>query len=211
MTDQASPLLNPGISAVILAGGKSQRLGTDKALLELAGQPLLARAVHRLAVLSDDLIVVTNNRDVYEHLGLNVRFVPDEQPGQGALMGIYSGLKAALHDSAIAVACDMPFVSVPLLQHMLPRIASCDVVIPRFDELWEPLHALYGKGCLASMAAVLAQGRRQIVSFFGDVKVCYVQQPVVDRFDPLHMAFMNVNTKADWRLAQKMLERPELA
>jgi len=186
-------------------------LGRDKALLELGGQPLLARVVHRLAALSDDLIVVTNNQDAYGHLGLKVRFVPDEQPGQGALMGVYSGLTAAHHDAAIAVACDMPFLNVPLLRYMLPKIAGCDVVLPRVDELSEPLHGVYGKGCLPSMAAVLAQGRRRIVSFFGDVDVCYVEEPVVNRFDPLHLAFMNVNTMADWQLAQEMLERPDLA
>lgn len=195
---------------MILAGGRSQRLGIDKALLELGGQPLLSRAVDKLASISHDLIVVTNNPGAYESLGLKVRFVPDEQPGEGALMGVYSGLKAAYHDSAIAVACDMPFMSVPMLRYMLPEVARCDVVIPRFNDLLEPLHALYSKGCLPSMAASLAQGRRQIVSFFDDVEVCYIEEPVVVRFDPLRLAFMNVNTRADWQLAQEMLEQLDL-
>jgi molybdopterin-guanine dinucleotide biosynthesis protein A len=195
---------------VILAGGQSRRLGTDKALLELDGESLLARAVHKLAALSDDVIVVTNNPDNYEHLGLVARFVPDEQPGEGALMGVYSGLKVAAHDSALAVACDMPFFSVPLLRYMLPKIARYDVVIPRFDSMLEPLHAMYGKQCLPFMAALLAQGRRQIVSFFGDVDMCYIEEPTIARFDPLRLAFLNVNTTADWQLAQEMLARSEL-
>ena len=195
---------------MILAGGQSKRLGTDKALLELDGESLLSRAVRKAAALSDDVIVVTNNPETYEHLGLAARFVPDDQPGEGALMGVYSGLKAAAHESALAVACDMPFFSVPLLRYMLPKIARYAVVIPRFDSMLEPLHAIYGRRCLPFMAALLAQGRRQIISFLGDVEVYYVEEPTIARFDPLHLAFLNVNTMADWQLVQEMPAQPEL-
>lgn len=210
MTREARSVRDQGISAVILAGGKSRRLGTDKALLELDEQSLLARVVYKLAALSDDLIIVTNSPQSYGHLGLEARFVPDERPGHGALMGIYSGLKAASHEHAAVVACDMPFLSIPLLQHMRHGLGGCDVVIPRFDDMVEPLHAIYGRRCLAPMADALAQGKRQIISFFGSVQVCYVQESTIDRFDPLRVAFLNINTSADWQLAQKMSARPEV-
>ena len=209
MTGNAVSFPSQKVSGVILAGGQSRRLGTDKALLELDGESLLSRAVRRLAALSDDVIVVANHPEKYEPLGLAARFVPDEEPGAGALMGIYSGLKAASHGAAFAVACDMPFFSVPLLQHMLPNISRYDVVIPCVDSMLEPLHAIYSKQCLPFMAALLAQGRRQIVSFLDKVEVFYVEAPTVARFDPLHLAFLNVNTAEDWRLAQEMLARSE--
>lgn len=199
-----------GTSVVILAGGKSRRFGMDKSLLELDGQSLLARTVQRLAVLSDDVIVVTSNPEHYEHLALEVRFVPDEQPGEGSLMGVYSGLKAALHGSALTVACDMPFLNISLLQHMVSMSASHDVVVPRMDGMLEPLHAIYGKRCLPFMARLLADGRRQIVAFFGDVEVHYVEEPVIDRLDPLRLSFLNVNSPIDWKLAQKVLARLDL-
>ncbi len=198
------------ISAVVLAGGRSRRLGSDKALLELDGQGLLARAVRKLATLSDDLVVVTSMPEAYEHMTLGARFVPDERPGQGALMGIYSGLRAAAHEHAAVVACDMPFFSVALLRHMQQELAGCDVVIPRLGDLLEPFHAIYGKRCLPFMADALERGRRRIVTFFDSVRVCYVRESTIDRFDPLHAAFLNVNTPADWQLVQEMVSRPEL-
>jgi molybdopterin-guanine dinucleotide biosynthesis protein A len=209
MSDEVKTLRGRGVSAVILAGGQSLRLGTDKSLLELNGQSLLARTVHKLAALSDDVVVVTNKPEDYEHLSLEVRFVPDEQPGVGALMGVYSGLKATVHDSALTVGCDMPFLNVPLLRYMLPESASHDVVVPRLGEFLEPLHAIYGKQCLPFMEALLAQGRKQIIAFFDKVRVGYIEAEEIARFDPLHLSFLNVNEPADWQRAQELLIRAE--
>ena len=206
-----APIAQPfqGISAVILAGGDSRRLGIDKALLELDGQTLLSRVVQKLAPLSDDLIVVTNSPEDYEHLGLGVRFVPDERPGEGALMGIYSGLKAATYLSALTVACDMPFLNMSLLRVMLDKIAGHDAVVPRLEGgLLEPLHAVYGKRCLPFMASLLAQGRRRIAAFLDQVDVFYVEQATIDRLDPSGLSFMNINTAADWQRTQQLLDRP---
>ncbi len=209
MSDETRAFSGRDVSGVILAGGQSRRLGMDKSLLELNGQSLLARTVQKLAVLSDDVVVVTNRKEDYAHLALKVRFVPDEQPGAGALMGVYSGLKAARHDWALAVACDMPFLNVPLLRYMLPRRASHDVVVPRLGDFLEPLHAIYSKRCLPFMEALLAEGRKQIIAFFGDVKVSYVEADEIARFDPLRRSFLNVNLPADWQLAQDLLARSE--
>ena len=195
---------------MILAGGRSRRLGMDKSLLKLEGQSLLERTVDRLTALSDDIIIVTNSPENYGSLALDARFVPDEQPGAGALMGVYSGLKAASHDSAITVACDMPFLSVPLLQHMLAKSSTYDVVVPRLGDFLEPLHAIYSKRCLPFMATLLEQGRKQIIAFFGDVDVHHVEEPTISKFDPLHLSFLNVNFPEDWQLAQKVLARAEL-
>ncbi|MGD9405899.1 MAG: molybdenum cofactor guanylyltransferase [Anaerolineae bacterium] len=198
-----------GISSVILAGGDSRRLGVDKALLELDGQTLLSRVVQKLAPLSDDLIIVTNNPEDYEHLALGVRFVPDERPGEGALMGIYSGLKASTYPSALTVACDMPFLNMSLLRFMVDNIAGHDAVVPRLEGgLLEPLHAVYGKQCLPFMASVLAQGLRRIAVFLDQVDVFYVEQATIDRLDPLGLSFVNINTAADWQRAQQLLDRP---
>ena len=205
------PIAKPaqGISSVILAGGDSRRLGIDKALLELDGKALLSRVVQKLAPLSDDLIVVTNSPEDYEHLALGVRFVPDERPGEGALMGIYSGLKAATYLSALTVACDMPFLNMSLLRVMLDKIAGHDAVVPRLEGgLLEPLHAVYGKRCLPFMASHLAHGRRRIAAFLDQVDVFYVEQATIDRLDPLGLSFVNINTAADWQRAQQLLDRP---
>ena len=209
MTRDPAAASGPRISSVILAGGESRRLGIDKALLELDGQPLLSRVVQKLALLSDDLIVVSNSPEDYAHLALGVRFVPDERSGEGALMGVYSGLKAARHGSALTVACDMPFLSMSLLRYMVDKMAGHDAVVPRLEGgLLEPLHAVYSKQCLPFMASLLAQGRRRIAAFFGQVDVFYVEQATIDGLDPLGLSFVNINTAADWQRAQQLLDRP---
>ena len=193
------------ISVIILAGGESRRLGRDKSLLELDGQPLIARTVHTLTALSDDLVVVTNNATRYQGLALPARYVPDEERGMGSLMGLYSGLKAIQHSHALAVACDMPFLNLPLLRYMLPLAQNYDVVIPKLGDFLEPLHALYGRACLPPMARLLAQGRRQILAFFPEVRTHYVAEAEIDRYDPLHLSFVNVNTPEEWARAQALL------
>ncbi len=193
------------ISAVILAGGQSARLGQEKALLSLNGQPLLARTVERLAALSDDLVVVTNHPARFRSLGLPARLVPDEQPGVGSLMGIYSGLRKARYSHALVVACDMPFLNLSLLQYMVPLADGHDVVIPRLDGFLEPLHAIYGKACLGAMKRLLDKERRQIIAFLGEVRVRYVEPHEIDRFDPQRLSFVNVNTAEDWARVQGML------
>jgi molybdopterin-guanine dinucleotide biosynthesis protein A len=198
--------MGTGISAVILAGGKSTRLGRDKSFLLVDGQPLVARVVERVSFLSDDLIVVTNDAARYEPLALPARLVPDERRGEGSLMGIYSGLKAARHPQSLAVACDMPFLSLSLLRYMLSVAEGYDVVIPRIGGFLEPLHAVYSKACLPAMDKLLAQGRRQIIAFFHEVRVRYVEEDKVDRFDPQHLSFVNVNTPEDWERAQLLLK-----
>ena len=193
---------------VVLAGGRSRRLGRDKAFLMLDGQPLVVRTVDRLAALSDDLVVVTNEAARFEPLVLPVRLVPDERPGEGALMGIYSGLRAARYPHALVVACDMPLLSLPLLRYMLPLANGSDVVIPRVAGLLEPLHAIYGKACLPAMGRLLDQGQRQIIAFFGQVRVRYVEEDEIARCDPHHLSFVNVNTPEDWERVQRLLAEP---
>jgi molybdopterin-guanine dinucleotide biosynthesis protein A len=205
MAADTSPLSPPAASAVVLAGGKSSRLGADKALLLLDGQPLIARTVQQLSILSDDLIVVTNTPERYELLGLTARLVTDERPGEGSLMGIYSGLKAARHPYALVVACDMPFLNPPLLRTMLSMAPGYDVVVPRLAGMLEPLHAVYSSDCLPWIARLLAEGRRKVIAFFPYVKVRYVEEREIDRFDPLHLSFVNVNTPQDWEQVQGLL------
>jgi molybdopterin-guanine dinucleotide biosynthesis protein A len=193
-------------SIIILAGGQSQRLGRDKSLLPVGGEPLLARTVRRLAPLSDDLIVVTNHPNRYEPLGLPVRLIPDERRGVGSLMGIYSGLRAARHGLALAVGCDMPFLNVALLRYMLGLAPGYDVVIPRLEGFVEPLHAVYSQACQAPMERLLAAGRRQIIAFFGQVQVRHVEEDEIDRFDPQRLSFVNVNTPENWAEVQAIFE-----
>jgi molybdenum cofactor guanylyltransferase len=206
MSDGAERPVEPEASAIVLAGGQSARLGSDKALLPVEGQPLLARTVGLLRALSDDVVVVTNDPSRYAGMALPARLVADESPGLGSLMGIYSGLRVVRHERALTVACDMPFLNPGLLRYLLSLSEGYDVVIPRLEGLLEPLHAVYRRECLPAMARVLAEGRRPIVSFFPEVRVRYVEAQEIDRFDAGRLSFVNINTRQDWQQVQELLK-----
>ena len=191
------------ISAVILAGGRSTRLGRDKAFLEVNGRPLIERIVDRLAQLSDEVIIVAKDVDAYEPLEALV--VADVYPGTAALGGIFSGLKAAGNRHALVVACDMPFLSLSLLRYMRGLAAANDVVIPRLGKLTEALHAIYSQDCLPFIERQLQAVDLKISNLFDHVRVRYVDQKEIDLFDPDHLSFFNINTETDLRRAREML------
>jgi len=196
----------PGISAIVLAGGKSRRLGLDKALLRLDGEWLLQRILDALATLSDDLLVVANDAGKLAHIG--VRIVADAWRGDGPLVGIYTGLQAMRHDRGLFVACDMPFLNLGLLCYMVGLSGNFDVVIPRLGDEVEPLHAIYSRSCTPLVADALARGEHRVVSFFPQARVRYVEQPEVDAFDTQHRSFFNINTLADLKAVEQSIRHP---
>jgi molybdopterin-guanine dinucleotide biosynthesis protein A len=190
------------ISAVILAGGHSTRLGRNKAFLKVNGQPLIERIIDRLAQVSDEIIIVTNDVERYEHLEATV--VADMYPGKAALGGIHSGLQTASHFHSLVVGCDMPFLNVPLLRYMQGLTAGHDVVIPRVAQYVEALHAIYAKSCLPHIERQLEVGELQIMGLFSTVRVAYVEQEEIEVFDPEHLSFFNINSQADLEKAREI-------
>jgi molybdopterin-guanine dinucleotide biosynthesis protein A len=193
----------PEVSAVILAGGRSRRLGVDKALLKLDGEWVLARIANALASLSDDLLAVIDDQDKVGHPGL--RTVADMLRGLGPLGGIYSGLRAMRHEHGLFVACDMPLLDLNLLRYMVSLSINFDVVIPRIGDNVEPLHAVYSKACTTPVADLLERGDLRIVHFFPRVRVRYVEQAEIDAFDPQHWSFFNINTAHDLKRARQLI------
>jgi molybdopterin-guanine dinucleotide biosynthesis protein A len=203
MRREKSPMLT--VSGIVLAGGQSSRLGMDKCFINVNGQSLIEHIIAQLARLSDDVIIVTNSSEKYDHLG--ARLVSDIYPGKGALGGIYSGLRAAANAYSVVVACDMPFLDLNLLRYMILLARGHDVVIPRIGGLTEPLHAIYSKNCLKPIDHLLAQGGFKIIDFFPEVQVRYVEEGEVDIFDPHHLSFFNVNTPSDLEEMKKLARR----
>jgi len=188
------------VSGVILAGGQSRRMGFNKAFLEVGGRPIIERVIEKVALISKEILLVTNTPDEYAHLGYPA--LPDAYPGMGALGGIYSGLKAARNPYALVVACDMPFLSAPLLRYMTLLAPGHDAVVPRTDKGIEPLHALYSKACLPAMEQLLDKNKLRIIAFYSQVRVRYVEQEEIETLDPKHLSFFNVNSPADLQWAR---------
>ena len=118
-------------------------------------------------------------------------------PNKGSLGGIFTGLTAARGEWGIVVSCDMPFLSVELLRHLLTLREGFDAVVPVLNGYPEPTHAVYSKVCLDPIERKLLADDLKIDRFFGDVRVKLVTEEEINRFDPEHRSFFNVNTQQD--------------
>jgi len=194
------------ISCIVLAGGKGLRLGRDKVLEVIGGSNLFQRVVSQLSSFNSDIIVVTASErslpqfDDYPR----VRIVTDIYPDKGALGGLHAGLAASDAFYNLVVACDMPFLNQALLQYMVQVSSGFDVVVPRLGNWVEPLHAVYSKSCQAPIERLLKQGETRIKALFSLVKVRYIEDDEISRFDPEHLSFFNINTEADLERAQQL-------
>jgi molybdenum cofactor guanylyltransferase len=191
------------VSGLVLAGGRSRRLGMDKALLHIDGQWLLQRTVKTLQMICEDVWIIANNGERLSVLGVPI--VADSRPGTGVLGGIYTGLTCMSCECGVFVACDMPLLSLSLLQYMVSVAFGYDVVIPRVAGEIEPLHALYNKSCLAPIEVALEKGELRPRAFFPAVRVRYVEQEEVEAFDPELRSIININTPQDLQRVRKLM------
>ena len=195
------------VSGVIMAGGVSRRLGRNKALERIGGKALIERVIDSLVPLTTEVLVVVAKPEQAAalHLPPSVRVVSDRYPGRGSLGGIFTGLDASAELWSLVVACDMPFLNRELLQHLIEESSNVDAVVPRLEGQPEPLHALYSKACLAPMERMLQAGDLKIAPLFEAVRVSYVDEGTIDRIDPRHLSFFNINTEADLEQARGLL------
>jgi molybdopterin-guanine dinucleotide biosynthesis protein A len=193
------------MTSIILAGGKSLRLGRSKALQVIEGNSLIQWVVDRLAILSTEIIIATAHGEAIPCSStVRIKTVADIYPGKGPLAGIYSGLIASSSSRAIVVGCDTPFLSVSLLEYMTQICSTFDVVVPRIKNKLEPLCAVYSKNCSGPIQELLERDERQIRKLFSMVKVKYVEEDEINRFDPKHLSFFNINNQDDLERARKL-------
>ena len=193
-------------SCIILAGGKSLRLGHDKVLEKVGNSSLIEQVISRIDSLSKEIIIVTAEKRTFLELKGNpkLKYVSDIFPGKGSLGGIYTGLVASNSHYNLVLAADMPFLNQSLLCYMIEIADGFDFVLPRIGKFYEPLHAIYSRNCISPMESLLKRERRVIIELFDYVKVKYIEEKEIDRFDPKHLSFFNINTNDDLELAKKI-------
>lgn len=193
------------MTSIILAGGRSSRLGRSKALQAIGGKTLIQWVIDRLAILSTEIIIATaHGEEIPYSSDVRLETVADIHPGKGPLAGIYSGLIASSSSRAIVVSCDTPFVSVGLLEYMTQTCPGFDIVVPRMKEKVEPLCAVYSKNCVAPIRELLKQNELKIIELYPVVTVRYVEEAEIDRFDPEHLSFFNINCQVDLDKARRL-------
>jgi molybdopterin-guanine dinucleotide biosynthesis protein A len=193
-------------NCIVLAGGKSLRLGYDKFLETVGNKSLLQRVISCVSPLSSDIIIVTARELTTLHSRdyPKLRVVTDIYPGKGPLVGIYTGLATSTLFYNLVVASDMPFLNQALLRYMIQLSTNFDIVAPRVGNLVEPLHAVYSKSCLAPIERMIKEDKLKIYPLFNSVSVRYVEAEEIERFDPKHLSFFNINTKADLEKAREL-------
>ena len=196
----------PLITCAILAGGLGRRMGKDKATLDFGDGSLIEGIYHRARTVFDKIIIVSSHHRFIQ--GVDASVVCDVLPVKGSMVGIVSALMHAETPYVFVLPCDMPFVSEESMSAVIEAWAGEDIVIPKTNAGFEPLHALYGRSCISYMLNFVQQGRLKIRDLFPYVTVKIVENhPAFFAGDRL--AFLNVNTELELKKAAEMRRQSE--
>ena len=197
--------------ALILAGGRGERLGERKPLLTLGGRSLISYVLEAAMEFSDEVYVVADEEDLSllrGRLPVQVKVVGDITPRRGPLLGIYSGLRALGSEYSVVLPCDSPFIRIEVMRYLIGKAEGFDAAVPLWPNGYiEPLHSVYRvRAALRAAEEALGEGElrvRGMVERLGRVE--YVPVEELKRFDPRLLTFFNVNSPADLRAAESLL------
>lgn len=177
------------MGVIILAGGKSSRMGEDKGLMSLFGRSMISYVLEKALEISSEIIIVTDNTN-YKKFGQKV--IKDTYKEKGPLSGIYSGLKASDFDKNLILSCDIPYLKIGLLHFLIYQSEGFDITVPIHSERIHPLIGIYSKRCLDHFENAIKEGNLKITNTFKNLNVNIVN---ADEFDDIE--FKNLNSKND--------------
>lgn len=192
------------LTAVILAGGESLRMGREKAFIDFNGEPLVKRTVGILKPLFEKILIVSKEREPFLFLGVPVYV--DLYPNGGPMGGIYTGL---FHSKGpvFAVACDMPFLDPGLIRYMAGQLQGFDAVVPGCRDGVHPLHALYSKTALPEMKRLLENGDVKMTRLLEKINTRTVGEDEIRKLNPDLSSLVNINTPGDLKKALEMTSK----
>lgn len=182
------------IGAIILAGGKSSRMGSDKGLLLLNGKPMVAYVIDTIKQITDDIIIISD-QTAYKVFGVPV--YEDLIKEAGPLAGIYAGLTYSKHNKNIVVSCDVPFVSEKLLQYLINCCKNYDVTIPIKNNKTHQVIGIYDKKCITVFKKELDNNQRKMKLALEKINLNVVDTNQFDKKE-----FTNINTPAELKEIQ---------
>lgn len=196
-------------TAIILAGGKSSRMGFDKQFLRLRDKYIIEMIIEKLQSVFNEIILVTRRPEEYAKYGF--KLVEDEVRGFGPLAGIHVGLKSSGSMYNYVVACDMPFLNLKYIKYMMELIrqneGNVDGVITKLGEWIEPFNAFYSKNLIGRIEENIKKDKRQINLLLQDSNVIYVSEAKAREFSPDWEMFTNINTFKDYEGLVKRLSK----
>ncbi|MGX6445459.1 molybdenum cofactor guanylyltransferase [Neobacillus sp. K501] len=197
-------------AAIILSGGKSSRMGTNKALLKINEKTNIERIADKLKILFDDIILVTNEPEQYKFLGL--KMVEDQYPGMGPLAGVHAGLEVSDFEVNFVVACDMPFISVELANALVNNCSHYDAVVPVINGKQHPLFSVFKKETANKIEHSIADGRLRMKHLLDDLNVLYLTETELRALCQLDLEriFFNMNHPNEYEEAKKWAEQERM-
>ena len=185
-------------SAAILIGGRATRFqGRDKSSLIVEGQTILSRQLAAVSDVASDVMLVGGKPS--GAVPASVRRIADIVPGCGPLSGIHAALSAARGDATLMLACDMPFVSTPLLRHLVSLADHADIVVPQTERGYHPLCAVYSRACLEPASRRIARGDFMLTALVDEMRVRVVTADALEAFGDPDRLLANVNTSIEYR------------
>jgi molybdopterin-guanine dinucleotide biosynthesis protein A len=188
------------ITGVILVGGKSRRMGSDKAFVKIAGKTLF-EGVLEVFRESFDRVVLVGDR-VERFAGYGLLMLPDIYPGS-ALGGLYTGLYHSATEHVFVGSCDLPFPNKAVVRHLCSLKSGFDAVVPALAHGYEPLFALYAKSCLGPMRELLESGNFCAFAYYPEIRIRYVKGEELAHFDRDGRSFININTPEELEKIRK--------
>jgi molybdopterin-guanine dinucleotide biosynthesis protein A len=195
-------------TAFILAGGKSSRMGTDKAFLELGGRTLLTRAIEMAREVTGQVRLL-GDRDKFGRFGM---VVEDVYSGSGPLGGIHAGLMSTITELNLMLAVDLPFIRPDFVGYLLAEAARAGAVVtvPRSGGIFQPLCAVYRKEFSEVAERALLAGKNKIGALFGEVDVRVIDDYELERAGFDSAIFRNPNTPQEWEDVKLDFEEKKL-
>ena len=184
------------VTGILLAGGKSSRMGKDKALIKYGNETFMSNSLKKLHKLFDEVIVVADNIEKYNIE--NAKIIQDIYPKMGPMGGIHAALKAAKNDWIFVIPCDMPMWQPFLVEEILKYRLDYDIVVPLINDHMEPLFALYKKTCIPGLEECLNKNIIKVLELYPLVKTNYLElEKVYNEVDQCDKNFFNINTPED--------------
>jgi molybdopterin-guanine dinucleotide biosynthesis protein A len=191
------------ISGIILSGGKSLRMGKNKAFIEIDGISMIDRTINLFKKIFNEILVITNNKEQFLHIN-NAKIYNDLIPFKGALGGLYTGLFYSSYEYSFCVACDMPFLNESLIKYLISKLNGEDIIVPKTKEGLEPLHALYSKRCLSPIKEMIDSGKSRIIDIYPLLNVKVIEENEFIALDPGRKSFLNINTPEELDRIKRM-------
>lgn len=193
------------VTGLIIAGGKSRRLGIDKRFLDIGGRTCIQRVLDAYQGIFDEILIAADAVEPFQSLG--VRVVVDLIPGRATLGGLYTGLHYAAGERVFAAAGDMPWINPAAIRLVLDQAHSGDIAIPDVEGQLQPMHAVYSKACLPFLRTLVEAGTLKVQELCNcpELRVQRIPQSVFTAVDPELRSFFNINTPDDLAQAKKWI------